>query len=405
MASVSDLWFKKILAALYGRAAVTRSELVEATSLNVGSVSLALKRLIANGVVQTVGKLQSTGGRKSDALRLNPDAAYFLVLDLQGLRNLIGFVNLAGDVRYRWDDLRASQPPSPAHIVDAVRSVLARLAPAERQRTIAIGASYTGLLDHTGALTAINLGWTGVHLGQELHRALRLPVFLDPDCFTKALVEHSLGAARGVKNWIYVSVEDGIGAGLYVDGRLLRGRDAMAGEFGHLTMEPESDVRCSCGRRGCLEALAATPAIVRQYNDRKGGSAEAVDISTVIERAHAADADARVVLDRAARCLGLGLAHLVNLLNPEMIVLGGSLSPAHALMMPVLREQMERHTLPALLANLAITTSSLGEDVALKGAASLAFRRAIEQREALHRICSPVMSAAPRRRHAHADQR
>ncbi len=388
MASVSSLWQKKILAVLYGRGTVTRSEVVERTGLNVGSVSRTLKKLIANGVVRTVGKLKSTGGRRSHALQINPEAAYFLVFDLEGIRNQIGFVNLAGDVRYRWDDLCGSRPPTPLQVAGTAREVLKRLRQSERQRTVAIGVSYTGLLDHTGGLSAANLGWTGVHLGKELQRSSHLPVYMEPESITKALVEHSLGGARGVKNWIHVTADEGIGGGFYVDGHLLRGRDAMAGEIGHLTVA--TGPRCKCGRMGCLEAIAAPPAIIRQYAESSGNSAAALSISTVIARARAGDVNARSALDLAAHYLGLALSHLVNLLNPSLIILGGSLAAAEDLLLPTLRKEMACHTLPPLLQGVQITTTSLGEDVALKGAASLAFRRSIEDPQILTKICNPV---------------
>ena len=388
MASVSHLWLKKILAVLYGHGTVTRSEVVERTGLNVGSVSRALKELIANGIVRTVGKLKSTGGRRTHALQINPDAAYFLVLDLEGARNQIGFVNLAGDIRYRWDDLCGSRPPSPSQVADAALEALNRLQPEERRRTIAVGVSYTGLLDRAGGLTAMNLGWSGVYLGKELQRSLRLSVFMEPESITKALVEQSLGAARGVKNWIHVSVDEGIGAGFYVDGHLLRGRDAMAGEIGHLTVGPGP--RCKCGKMGCLEAIAAAPAIIRHYAEASGEPLKTLTLSSVIERARAGDGNARSTFNRAASYLGLALSHLVNLLNPALIILGGSLVAAEDLMMPTLREQMSCHTLPSLLSGVRIITNTLGEDVALKGAASLAFRRAIEDPRLLSRMCSPV---------------
>ena len=103
MAAVTDFWRRKILSVLYGRGATTRSELVTATGLNVASVSLALRELIDFGVVRTLGKLNSSGGRKSEILRLSPEAAYFLAVELDGTRNRFGLVNLAGDVRFRWE--------------------------------------------------------------------------------------------------------------------------------------------------------------------------------------------------------------------------------------------------------------------------------------------------------------
>src|SRR5690242_15389216 len=137
MASVSNLWRQKVLSGLYGRGTTTRAELVRATGLNVGSLSLVLHELIDFGVVQTVGKVSSTSGRKSEILRLNPEAAYLITVELEGTRNRFGVVNLAGDVRFRWEDVCSDKSELTVERVAAgIRSILGSLPEQERSRTL-----------------------------------------------------------------------------------------------------------------------------------------------------------------------------------------------------------------------------------------------------------------------------
>jgi N-acetylglucosamine repressor len=394
MATVSDFWRRKVLSVLYGRGATTRSELVTATALNVASVSLVLRELIDFGVVRTLGKRNSSGGRKSEILRLNPEAAYFLAVELDGRRNRFGLVNLAGDVRFRWEE-----PCDPAcvpveRVAAGIRRILENLSSSELSRTIAIGISYTGWLNPEGELTAVNLGWENVPIARTLESLVNFPVFLASDCALKALVEHSMGRAQGAKNYLHISMDSGLGVGCFVDGRLLRGAHGMAGEFGHITIDPAATDPCRCGKRGCLESIVSSTSILRQYAERSGAAHGALSAIAVFDRARDGEPAAREVIDRVGRYLGLGISHLVNLLDPELIVLGGDLIDGADLFIPRIQEQLSKHALPPFVEGIEIKTSSLGQDIALKGAASLAFRQSLQTPALLKQVCSPVLSVA-----------
>lgn len=167
MAAVSDFWRSKVLSALHGRDSITRAELKKITGLNVASVSLVLRELIDFGIVQSLGKLRSSGGRKSEILRLNPEAAYFAAVDLARTPTRFAFLNLAGDVRYRWEQpFPQGAGPTVENIAEGLRRMLDRLTAPERARTVAVGVSYTGLLNARGELTAVNLGWENVPLAR-----------------------------------------------------------------------------------------------------------------------------------------------------------------------------------------------------------------------------------------------
>jgi len=392
IATVSDYWRRKVLSVLYGRGTTTRAELVKATALNTASVSLVLRELIDFGVVQPLGKLNSSGGRKSEILRLNPDAAYFLVVELAGTRNRFGFVNLGGDVRFRWEQpFPERSAVSIEHVADGIHKIFDHLSSYERSRTISIGISYTGYLTPEGELTAVHLGWEKVPAAQLLEDRVQFPVFLAPDCYLKALVEHSMGIAQGIGNYIFVSMDDGLGVGCYVDGHLLMGKHSMAGEFGHITIDPAATDPCTCGKVGCLEAIASSPNIVRQYVRRTGAAPSTLSAFAVFDHARNGDRAAMEVIDRVGGYLGLGISQLVNLLAPELIVLGGDLIEGEDLFVPRIREQISRHALAPLAGSVAIETSRLGQDIALKGAASLAFRQSLLHKAALKAICSPIL--------------
>jgi predicted NBD/HSP70 family sugar kinase len=167
----------------------------------------------------------------------------------------------------------------------------------------------------------------------------------------------------------------------------------MAGEIGHLTIDPDAEDQCGCGKKGCLEAIASSPNIVRQYCERTGHRRQmrALRVTDVFERARSKDAAALTVVERAGRAIGIALSHAVNLLNPEIVILGGDLAAGEDLLLPAIQAQLARHVLPELMEGLRITTSGLGLDMRLRGAGALAFRKTLADPALLKKLCSPVL--------------
>ena len=392
---IADQWFRDILGLLYQRRTATRSEIIHGTGLNPACVSLTMQHLLKSGTIQRVGELRSTGGRKREVLKLNSEAGYFLVVDLEGTRVRVGLTNFMGDIRYRWEeDIVPRQELDLRCVAQGVQMIRRSLGRQERSRVLAAGVSYTGLMDGEGRVTAVNLGWKDFPLRQRLGESLGMPVFYGNDGHCKVLAERWLGVGENSADCVYIMAGVGIGIGCFVDGHLLRGHDGMAGEFGHLTIDPSAPDRCGCGKNGCLEALASSPNIVRQYLEKSGRVSEnprGHPVTEVFAMARERDAAAMAVLDRVGRALGAGLSHVVNLLNPQLVILGGDLIHGHDLLLPCIREEMARHCAPKLLDNLSLRVSSLGHDSGLKGAASLAFQNALADRALLKRMTGPVL--------------
>jgi glucokinase len=352
------------------------------------------------GAVQGIGGLHSTAHRKQEVLKLNSEAGYFVVVDLEGTRIRIGLANFLGDIRYRWEeDLWPRAVLEVDDIVAGIQVVLRSLDEAERSSVLAVGVSYTGMMDESGAVTAVNLGWKDFPLSERLRERVDLPIFYDNDGFCKVLAERWLGVAENSNNCIYVMAGVGIGIGCYVNGHLLTGEQRLAGEFGHLTIDPNAPDRCNCGKTGCLEAIVSSPNIVRQYLAKSGRSGERLEahpVTEVFARARGGDPAAGEVLDRVGHYLGLGLSHVVNILNPAVIVLGGDLIAAQDLLIPAIQRELHRHCPPRMIAGLELKASTLGHDSGLRGAASLAFNHAVQDERLLKKITSPLLLRARR---------
>lgn len=395
MRKVANHWLREVLRSTYQKRTVTRADIIALTGLNPASVSHSIRYLLDRGIMVKVGDLESQGGRPREALSLNGEAGYFVAVDLEGQTMRFALTNLSGDIRYRWEeDLEFGRPLPVAKIVGSIDWGLGNLSEAQARRVLAVCVSYPGLLDSNGNITAVNIGWNAFPLQKALEEALDFPVFIEHDKLSSVLAEHWLGCATEQDNSVFLIVERGIGVGVFVDGKPLLGARDRTGEIGHAKVDPHSKIICSCGQMGCLETVASSPSIIRQYLEATGtsaGEAGIIRAADVFKRARNGDAAAMAVVERAARSIGFVLSHVVSLLNPDLIVLGGDLISGEDLFVPIIWDELKIRTLPLLLKDLQIKSSSLGLDIRLKGAASLAFRNAISNPKLLAKMCRPAL--------------
>jgi len=276
-----------------------------------------------------------------------------------------------------------------AQMVDAANIVM-RDASVTSKQVVAVGVGSPGPLDIEAGIVmgAPNLqGWDYVPLKQRIEDALGVPTFLENDANAAALGEHRFGAGRGFDHMIYVTVSTGIGGGLILDGKLYYGVDGMAGEIGHTTILANGP-RCGCGNRGCVEALASGTAIANKARDSVAcgvstimaqmaeGDPSRVTAKLVAEAAERGDPEARRILVEAMSFLGIGMANLVNLFNPQLIVIGGGVAAIGDELFDSVRRAIMRHALPAAKRSVRVVPAALGSDVGMLGAAAVALSRA-----------------------------
>jgi len=401
MNGISDQTLREVLRAIYELRTTGRAQLTQATGLSAGMISQAVQLLLRSGMVLKVGELESKGGRRREVLTLNPEAVYFIGVDFAGHCVRFALASFGGDLRYRWgEEFEADGSLDIHRLFSGIERVASSLNPQQRSRLQAVGVIYPGLMDQQGRLTSGNLGWRQFPLVAELDKVKDargfewLPIFLEQEVQSAVRAEQWLGRAQKHRNAIHISCDRGIGAGILVDGKVVEGWRNMAGELGHVTIDPEADDLCTCGKRGCLEAIATSKNIVRQYLEKIGerDSASAkIRFAEVVERARRGETPAMEVVRRVCQAWGLALSHMVNLLNPEIIILGGDLVGVEDLFVPLIREELLRHCLPERVEGLGIAVSTLGLDLRLKAAASLAFRKCLADPHLLKKMCTPVL--------------
>ncbi len=288
-----------------------------------------------------------------------------------------------------------------SHIENAVRLSL-RKAGLELSDIGGVGVAAAAIIDiGRGLVTeAPNLPrWRNIPLRDRLAESLGKPVFLLNDASAAALGEHRMGAGRGLDNLIYITVSTGIGGGLVINGQLYNGTDGCAAEIGHMIVLIDGPL-CNCGKRGCFEAMASGTAIARMARQRLAagaksclaelarGKVEDVTAEMVAVAARRKDGMALSVIAEAARYLGIGLANLVNIINPQMVIIGGGVSKMGAMLFGPARKSMKEHAFKLPARTVRVVRPRLGMDAGLMGAA-------MYTQEELR----PIRPAHPQKRH------
>jgi len=355
----------------------SRAAIAQETGLNKTTVSSLVGELIDFGLVrETEVELRGTVGRPALPVELSGRRVVGLGLEL-GVDFLAArAADLTGHERHR-ALVTADNRGRP---VDAVLAELARLAAdalgvLREEDLVTAGAvvAVPGLVDSTGRLlVAPNLGWSGVPVLERLGELLGGPSFplsVENEANLGALAELWDGAGRRLGDFIYVSGELGVGAGIIVGGELFRGAHGFGGELGHVTVDPAGEL-CACGNRGCLETRVALGALLRA-----AGLEPDVRVAALAGRAEAGDVRALEALREAGNWLGVGVASAANLLNPRGVVVGGYFATLAHWLVPGLEEELAARVLSAEWDAPGVVTSELGAEAAVRGASGLALRR------------------------------
>jgi predicted NBD/HSP70 family sugar kinase len=363
-----------VLGRLHLSGPLSRSELTSMTGLNRSTVADLLGELGSLGLVEERPASAASGpGRPSPVVRTRPEGAAVLAVELAVDSIAVATVGIGGHVFNRVRVARPRGRFSPRETMQDVAKLAGPMLDAlpPSRSLVGVGAAIVGLTRRSDGfvLLAPNLGWRDVPLaamlGEEL--ALGIPVLAANEADLGALGEYRRGAHPGVADLIYVSGEVGIGAGVIVGGTPMLGSAGYAGEAGHMLINPGGHA-CRCGAIGCWETEAGESALLR----RAGVPDETGRLDDVAERAAAGDETVRRALAEVGRWLGLGVGDLVNLFNPDLVVLGGLYQRLYGFLEDAVVAGAHERTLDAPGAMATIACSSLGPDAPLIGAAELA---------------------------------
>jgi len=363
-----------ILGEVHRDGALTRAELTTRLGVSRSTIGALVADLTALGLLEE--RVPSGGdrvGRPSHVVGPNASGPVVVAVDVDVTHITSAAVAIGGEVLARTSLTTKGRPPTPDRVAKQVASAVARLGEESGRPVLGVGVSVPGTVyRHTRTVgVATNLGWHDVHLGSLLERRLgpRFAVTVGNDADLSVLAELSRGSARGCDDVVYVIGRTGVGAGLVVNGEPLRGRDGRAGEIGHNVVDTGGP-ECHCGKRGCLEKMIGDEALLALAGRRPTPVEE--NVAALFADARAGDPAALSAIRTSAGWLGQALGNLVNTLNPQRVILGGSLSGVLELARPEIEQALERYAFdPGHPVELVLPR--FGVDSALLGAAELAF--------------------------------
>lgn len=278
-----------------------------------------------------------------------------------------------------------------SHAASGYGKVLDRLIENIRQRrnagiraghdVAAVGVGAPGVIDidHGVVVKSPNFpDWNNLPLKAELERELRIPVFIENDANAAALGEQWLGAGKGIASMIFLTLGTGVGGGIVLDGKIWHGADGMAGEVGHMTVVPDGR-KCGCGNTGCLEMYSSARGVIRNYQDalleQGRPRPEQMTAQEIYQAAREGDGAAIRAMHETGRYLGIGVASLVNIFNPEMVVIGGGVRDAWDLFIETARKEVLRRAFEVPARRAGIVRSELGDEAGMIGAAAVAIQK------------------------------
>ncbi len=386
--SVRTANLSTLLQCLHFAGPATRSELVEETGLTRSSVAALVGELEEAGlVVEHAGSPDGSPGRPSPTVSANSSQNLVLAIEIAVDDLAVAIVGLGGKVLHR---IRVDHPRDLSTIDETIADV-AELVAKVRSATkntplLGVGVAIVGLVHRTTntVVVAPNLRWNEVPLGNLIRDAcsLSVPITVANDGNAGVLAESRRGAAVGQKNVIFLSGEVGVGGGIIVDGQVINGQGGFAGEIGHMPVNPEG-LDCGCGARGCWETEIGEGALLRRTGRMADGGRAA--LNSVLDSAAAEDPNVLRALARQGEWIGIGLAGLINLFDPGMVVLGGTLRRVYPYVIDSVNEVVVGRRLSGREARMSIVASTVGEDASLLGAAELAFQSLLANPLTVHR--------------------
>ena len=350
----------------------TRAELALSTGLARSTVASRIDALMLSGLVGPAGEALSSGGRPPSRFAFNPSARLVLAVDVGATHVMVAVTDLGGTIlaEHRLAQQVADGPEAVLDQVVAHGKELLASAGRSVSELAGIGIGLPGPVEHdTGkpVKPPIMPGWDGFDVVSYVQRSLPVHVLVDNDVNIMALGEQSAHWPEH-NNFFFVKVATGIGSGIISNGELQRGANGTAGDLGHVQVARGAEVLCACGNYGCLEALASGPAVARSLRDQGVDVARGADVIRL-----AADGNLQAIqaLRQAGRDIGEVLATAVNLLNPSVIVVGGSFGETGEHLVAGIREVVYRRSPPLATSHLRINISRAGDQAAVLGASQL----------------------------------
>lgn len=374
---------RSILVQLATFGGVTIAELAKGLNVSVPTVTKLLMELKEEGYLEDNGKIETAGGRRPNVFGLAADALYFVGVEVRRRRIEIVLMDFRGNVVNRKDEI----PYVLENTAEALEKVCQEVelfigeTEMDKEKIAGIGISLTGRVDANEGYSYTFFNFNEMPLTDVLQHRLGVPVYIENDSRAMVFAEKKFGVVKDEKNVLFLNLGRGVGVGTMFDGKLYYGKTGFAGEFGHIPLF-DNEVMCHCGKKGCLETEASGIALEKMFIERlKAGESSVLSadwkagkellLYDIIKAANNDDVLAISLIAEIADKLGRGVGVLINLLNPDLVVVGGSFSLTGDYLMLPLKAAVNKYSLSLVSKDTRFKLSLLGENASSMGVAML----------------------------------
>ena len=375
---------KAVLAYFTNIGNATIADLCKELNLSIPKVTNLLNDLIHDGMVQDNGKIDSSGGRKPNLYGLISDSVLFIGVDVKKNHINIGLTDLSKNILkisdkipYQLDNTKES-----LEILCALINQFIKDGPAPKEKILGIGINLSGRINHTSGYSYSFFYFEEEPLTKIIESKVGISVFLENDTKAMACGEFSHGGiAKAEKDVLFLNLDYGIGLGIFIDGKIYYGKSGYAGEFGHIPLF-DNEILCHCGKKGCLETEASGWALTRMFKEKiKEGSTsiltttkkniDDIEMDDIIFAANNDDVLAIELIGKIGSNIGRGIALLINIFNPELVILGGSLAATEEFIRLPIKSAINKYSLNLVNNDTQLKMSKLGEQAGIIGACLL----------------------------------
>ena len=382
---------RKIIKNLFLYGAMTNTDLGQFVKLSTPKIISLLNELKAEGLVEELGQGNSSGGRRPNLYGNKEEAFYIIGISINIYKTSVSIFN-AKNQKVTDDQILTLTISHGTSIIDPIvhfTENVIREKQIPREKILGIGIEMPGMVDSE---TGINKTYmvSDQPVAEVFRKKFGMEVLIENDAKARAFAELRFGLAHGRKNILAIHLDWGIGLGIIVNGKLYKGRDGFAGEFGHLPMV-DNGILCKCGKQGCLETIASGTAIARMAKEGMAAGRstflgelsdhdqENNEIRKVVQAATMGDQYSISILANVGHWLGKGLAYLIQIFNPELIILGGRMSEANQFILPPIQQSIQIFCNPELGNEIEIKVSELGSKAGIQGVAALFLEHVLDR--------------------------
>ncbi|KHJ39365.1 N-acetylglucosamine repressor [Pedobacter glucosidilyticus] len=381
---------KNIISFLCRNGSYTIADVCKEVNLSVPKVTNLISELIQDGLVEDLGKIESTGGRKPNLYGMVGNSVFFLGVDIKQNHVNIGLTDLQKNLIEIKQNIPFKLNNSQEALVDLINIIknFIKGLSVKKEKILGLGVNLSGRINHDTGYSYSFFNFNEEPLAKSLEKELNIKTFLENDSRAMAYGEFNAGLVKEEKNVLFLNLDHGIGMGIMINSQLYYGKSGFAGEFGHIPLF-NNNIICQCGKKGCLETEGSGWALTRNFKEKiksgtssilieKSGasfSIDQIDMDSIIDAAIKDDVLAIDLIADLGDKLGRGIALLINIFNPELVIIGGSLAKTGEYLILPIKSAINKYSLSLVNSDTKIKISLLGVKSGVIGACLLARNR------------------------------